>query len=90
MFDASLLPRAKGEYQGYQLIRNVLAAAAHGYHFVVLCDGRRPDLLHEWWTVHAAIRDPGLRARAHFLLWREVAEACPTPLREHLREKYGI
>ena len=90
VFDASLLPRAKGEYQGYQLIRNVLAAAAHGYHFVVLCDGRRPDLLHEWWTVHGAIRDPGLRTHAHFLLWQEVAEACPAPLREYLREKYGI
>lgn len=51
VFDASLLPRIKGEYQGYQLIRNLLAAAAHGYHFVALCDGRRPDLLHEWWTV---------------------------------------
>ena len=90
VFDASLLPRVKGEYQSYQLIRNVLAAAAHAYHFVVLCDGRRPDLLHQWWTVHAAIRDPDLRVRSHFLLWQEVAKACPAPLREHLREKYGL
>lgn len=90
VFDASLLPRVGGKYQSYQLIRNVLAAAAHAYHFVLLCDGRRPDLLHQWWTVHAAIRRPDLRARAHFLLWQEVAEACPRQLREYLGEKYGL
>lgn len=90
VFDPSLLPRVEGEYQSYQLIRNVLAAAAHGYDFVLLCDGRRPDLLHYWWTVHAAIRHADLRARSHFLLWQEVAEACPPPLQEYLREKYGL
>ena len=49
--------RAEDEYQSYQLIRNVLAASAYGFHFVLLCDGRRPDLLHQWWEVHAAIRN---------------------------------
>ena len=56
VFHASLLPRVEGKYQSYQLIRNVLAAYAHEYQFVLLCDGRRPDLLHQWWTVHAAIQ----------------------------------
>ena len=91
VFDADLLPRGvDGEYQSYQLIRNVLAAAAHAYRFVLVCDGRRPDLLHQWWTVHAAIQHPDVRARSDFLLWQEVAEACPAPLREYLREKYGL
>ena len=90
VFDPSLLSPVEGKYENYQLIRNVLAAAAHEHHFVLLCDGRRPDLLHQWWTVHAAIRCPDLRARTHFLLWQEVAEACPAPLREYLREKYGL
>ena len=90
VFDPSLLTSVEGKYENYQLIRNVLAAAAHAYHFVLLCDGRRPDLLHQWWTVHAAIRYPDLRARSHFLLWQEVAEACPAPLREYLRQKYGL
>ena len=90
VFDPSLLSPVEGKYENYQLIRNVLAAAAHGYHFVLLCDGRRPDLLHQWWTVHAAIRCPDLRARTRFLLWQEVAEACPAPLRYFLREKYGL
>ena len=90
VFDPSLLPAVEGEYENYQLIRNVLAAVAHACHFVLLCDGRRPDLLHQWWTVHTAIRSPDLRARCHFLLWQEVAESCPSPLREYLREKYGL
>ena len=90
VFDAGLLPQSKDEYRSYQLIRNVLAAAAYGYHFVLLCDGRRPDLLHHWWEVHAAIRNADLRARTHFLLWQEVAEACPAPFREFLREKCGL
>ena len=90
VFDASLLPRVGGRYQSYQLIRNVLAAAAHECHFVLLCDGRRPDLLQRWRTVHAAIRHPDLRARAHCLLWQEVAAACPAPLREYLCQKYGL
>ena len=90
VFDRSLLSPIEGRYENYQLIRNVLAAAEHEYHFVLLCDGRRPDLLHQWWTVHAAIRCPDLRARTHFLLWQEVAETCPAPLREYLHEKYGL
>ena len=90
VFDGNLLPRTEGKYQGYQLIRNVLAAAAHAYHFVLLCDSRRPDLLHEWCSVHGAIRHPDLRGRTHLLLWQEVAEICPTPLCEYLREKYGL
>lgn len=63
VFDVSVLPQTAVAFQGYQLIRNILAAATHGYHFVLLCDGRRPDLLHEWWQVHAAIRTAPLTAR---------------------------
>ena len=90
MFDVTVLPQTDDAYQGYQLVRNVLAAAAHGNHFVLLCDARRPDLLHHWWQVHGAIRAADLRARSHFLLWQEVADACPIPLQNFLREKYGL
>ena len=90
VFDVAALPQTTQAYQGYQLIRNVLAAAAHGYHFVLLCDGRRPDLLHEWWQVHAAIRAADLRMKCRFLLWQEVTEACPGPLQEFLQVKYGF
>ena len=31
VFDVTLLPKTEDAYQGYQLIRNVLAAVAHGY-----------------------------------------------------------
>jgi Restriction Endonuclease associating with ARP len=90
VFDVAVLPQTAAAFQGYQLIRNVLAAAAHGYHFVLLCDGRRPALLHEWWQVHAAIRTAPLRKRCGFLLWQEVADASPAPLQEFLQVKYGF
>ena len=90
VFDVTALPHTDGRYRSYQLVRNVLAAAAHGNHFVLLCDGRRPDLLHHWWQVHGAIRAADLRVRSHFLLWQEIVDACPPPLQNFLREKYGL
>ena len=90
VFDVAALPQTDDAYQSYQLVRNVLASAAHGNHFVLICDGRRPDLLHHWWQVHGAIRAAGLRARNHFLLWQEVLNACPPQLQNFLREKYGL
>lgn len=90
VFEVAMLPQTTLAYQGYQLIRNVLAAVAHGYYFVLLCDARRPDLLHEWWHVHAAIQRAELRRGCGFLLWQEVADACPPPLQTFLRVKYGL
>jgi len=90
VFEVSTLPQTDLVYRGYQLIRNVLAACAHNYHFVLLCDARRPDLLREWWEVRGAIKKAELRVKCGFLLWQEVAEACPAELREFLRLKYGL
>ena len=90
VFDVTLLPQTDEAHQSYQLIRNVLSASTHDYYFVLLCDGRRPDLLHEWWQVHAAIRTGDQRKRCTFLLWQEVASACSPPLREFLHAKYGM
>ena len=82
---------AASSYAGYQLIRNVLAVARNpGARFVVLLDGRRPDLLREWWGVYGAIRDADLRARCGFVLWQELAAVAPAPLREFLATKYGL
>jgi hypothetical protein len=90
IFDTDALPKSATEYHGYQLIRNVLAAHEHGWHFYLLCDGRRPDLLHDWWNVHSAIRDGVLRRRCGFLLWQEVAAVSPPTLRSFLGAKYGL
>ena len=48
VFDVGLLPKTGDSYRHYQLLRSVLSAVAHGYHVVLLCDARRPDLLHSW------------------------------------------
>jgi hypothetical protein len=91
VFDADALPRDGDDYLSYQLIRNVLAVARRPTaRFVVLLDGRRPDLLHEWWNVHSANREPDLRRRCGFVLWQEIAAAAPAPLRRFLAKKYGL
>lgn len=91
VFDATALPRDAGSYLSYQLIRNVLAVARRPTaHFKVLIDGRRPDLLHEWWTLHSAIRDADLRGRCGFVFWQEIAAAAPAALRQFLGAKYAL
>lgn len=89
-FDVQSLPRESGSIAGYQLIRNVLAAAQLGAQLLVLIDQRRPDLLHEWWRVHASISEVSLRLRCGFRTWQGVAAASPPALREFLQEKYGL
>jgi hypothetical protein len=90
VFDVDRLPSKGNLVAGYQLIRNVLAAEQHGAEFVVLLDQRRPDLLHEWWDVHAAIISPEVRVRCGFRTWQEVAAASPPHLAHFLEEKYGL
>jgi hypothetical protein len=90
VFHISALPQSEDKYHSYQLIRNVLAADQHIWNFYVVCDARRPDLLHEWWKVHSAIKTAELRSRCGFLLWQEIACVCPPELSLFLREKYGL
>jgi hypothetical protein len=90
-FDRAALPREGEEYLGYQLIRNVLAIATKPEsRFKVIIDGRRPDLLREWWSVYGAISSADVRKRCGFILWQEIAAASPAPLREFLAVKYGL
>lgn len=44
VFNEDLLPQSGRDYMNYQLIRNILAAYEHRFSFLLLCDGRRPDL----------------------------------------------
>jgi hypothetical protein len=90
VFDSSALPVVDSEFKGYQLIRNVLAASHLKASLIVLLDQRRPDLLQEWWSVHAAIEDTDLRLRCGFRTWQQVAAASPPPLAAYLASKYGV
>lgn len=90
VFDADALPRKNGQFESYQLIRNVLAADQHGGGFLLLYDRRRPDLLARWDRTAAAIRIPALRSRCSARTWQDIAEAAPDDLRRFLSEKYGI
>ncbi len=77
-------------YASYQLIRNVLAAHAHGCSFCVLHDERRPDLREAWFEVMATVRSAEMRVRLKVLTWQELAAFLPVELQQFLDVKYGI
>ena len=77
VFDLPMLPQTETDYRGYQLVRNILCAAAHGYVFTLVCDARRPDLIRDWRSVGRAVRDAALRARLRLVLWQELAAEAP-------------
>jgi hypothetical protein len=90
VFTRRELPRRNGKYEGYQLIRNVLAAHAAEASFCLLADARRPDLREQWFAVMRCVRDAELRTRCKMLTWQELAEVLSEGLQEFLAEKYGI
>jgi hypothetical protein len=90
MAEASPDRKIESAYTGYQLIRNVLAAHAHGCSFCVIHDERRPDLREAWFEVMAAVKSAEMRVRLKVLTWQELAALLPEGLQEFLDRKYGI
>jgi hypothetical protein len=90
IFDIASLPSVDNKHSGYQLIRNVLAAAHLNASLIVLLDQRRPDLLQEWWRIHAGIKSADLRIRCGVRTWQQVAAASPPLLARFLADKYGL
>jgi hypothetical protein len=86
------LPRraARIRIEGYQLIRNVLAAYASDTSFCVLSDARRHDLMETWYSVLSAVHAPDFRWRLKLLTWQELAATLPGDLQTFLDAKYGI
>ena len=76
--------------QGYQLIRNTLAAYASEASFCVLCDARRRDLIETWYAILSAVHRPTFAARLKLLTWQELAATLPRDLQQFLDTKYGI
>ena len=90
VFNRRDLPQTCERYLSYQLIRNVLAAQAHGCSFCVLHDARRPDLRDAWYDVMRCVKLHDLRLHCKVLTWQELASVLPERLQVFLEEKYGI
>jgi len=87
---ASLPETSRTLINGYQLIRNVLAAFASDAGFCVLCDARRRDLIEIWYSVLSAVHSRTFATRLKLLTWQELATALPQDLQQFLEAKYGI
>ena len=90
VFDVDELPWVGDTVQGYQLVRGVLAAVQERARFLVLCDGRRPDMTEMWFRVLRAVKSYEVRSRMALLSWQELSGVMPAAVREFLAEKYGI
>jgi hypothetical protein len=75
---------------GYQLIRNVLAAYDANVSFCVLSDARRHDLIETWYAILSAVHRPTFATRLKLLTWQELATTLPNDLQQFLEAKYGI
>ena len=90
-FDTERLPRnGRNDFLGYQLLRNILAAAHGSARFALLADNRRPDLHEQAFRIFAAVQAANLRSRLHLVTWQELAATLTHPLQRFLAEKYGI
>jgi hypothetical protein len=90
VFHLGELPEAGAAVDSYQLIRGVLAAHARNCSFLVLCDGRRADLIEKWFRVQRTVKSWTLRSRLELLTWQELAAVLPKTLGMFLAAKYGI
>jgi hypothetical protein len=90
VFDVDRLPRTRGQFRSYQLLRGVLAALSHEARFALFCDVRRPELRDEWFAVLAAVRSAEVRSRMLLITWQEIAACLSRPLQNFLAMKYGI
>jgi hypothetical protein len=89
-FHAEDLPRVGGEYDNYQIIRNLLAAFQHGKKHILLCDERRPDLVRRYMQTVSCLREMHNRKNCRVAFWQEIAGACGASLRDWIEEKYGM
>jgi hypothetical protein len=90
IFNIDELPIEENKVQSYQLIRGILAAHSSKQSFLLLCDGRRSDLIERWFHIMRAVRSYSLRNQLALLTWQELANALPPRLRLFLECKYGI
>jgi hypothetical protein len=89
VFDPNLLDQTQKQYENYQLIRNILAAHEKKCRFMLLCDGRRPDLIRRFCHTVRCVKSGDLRSRCDVVFWQEVAASVGKDLRDFLVEKYG-
>jgi hypothetical protein len=90
VFELADLPQTEDKVHSWQLIRSVFAAHATGGSFLLLLDGRRVDLIEQWFKILSAVHSYSFRSRLKLATWQELALTLPPSLAKFLDQKYGI
>lgn len=90
IFNKRKLQQNNKYYMNYQLIRNILAADQLGSSFYLLCDGRRPDLIRDFYLTVICIKNDLLREKCNIIFWQEIAHGSGRELEDFLIEKYKL
>ncbi len=90
IFSVADLPHTGRGYEGYQIVRGLLAAERNGGRYLVLLDGRRADLAEICFRVVAAAHTATSRSRFQLRTWQEIAACVPPVVRGFLAERFGI
>ncbi len=90
VFDTADLPRIRGQWRSYQLLRSILAAHRLQASFTVMLDARRTDLVEDIFLVYRTVHSAHLRSRLHTITWQQIAACVPRTLQTFLESKYGI
>ena len=90
VFHVSSLAQDANNYRNYQVIRNILAAVHHDKDHILFCDQRRPDLVRDYLSTVACVREVRVRERCRVIFWQEIAQNAGKSLRDFLETKYGI
>jgi hypothetical protein len=89
-FHKKYLRREGGNFDNYQIIRNLLAATQHNKRHILLCDEHRPDLVQRYMETVYCARDIHSRNKCRVVFWQQIGKACGASLSQFLEEKYGF
>ena len=90
VFNLNLLTKKNNQIEGYQIIRNILAAYQCNKSHRLICDIRRGDLVREYYKIVNAIKIDELKLKMGVLFWQEIIRSCGANLKNFIKTKYGI
>lgn len=90
VFNFDVLPIKNNKIQGYQIIRNILAAFQCKKSHCLICDIRRGDLIREYYQIINAINVDEIKLKVGVIFWQEIIKLCGADFKKYIETKYGM